>query len=72
MNYYIFYGVDPICVFYFLSGFVNDGNTFSMTGAQAYVAFLTFLADSAGTKFQTNLSSGSRHGVVTCWSEFIQ
>lgn len=43
-----------------------------MSEAQAFVAPLTFLADSAYKNFGINLSRASRRGGITCWPESVQ
>lgn len=71
MKNHIFDGVYPIRLFEFLTRFVIEADTLSLSDTQAFVALQKFLADLAQTQLRTNLNRSSRHGGVTCWQDAI-
>ena len=67
-----FDGSRPINVFGFLSRFVNEVDMLRMSEAQAFIALLKFMSDTAETNFRTSLGGTSRQGGVDCLPEAMQ
>lgn len=73
MKEHSFSGDDPIMVFDFLTRFVEEADTLSMSEAQAFVALPHFLVGNANKQFRASRNgSRSSSGGVSCWPEAVQ
>ena len=66
-----FSGEDPILIFDFLSRFVEEADTLTMSEAQAFMALPQFLTGTARMQYRA-ARSGSRSGGLACWPEAVQ